>query len=88
MINFDVVLENLGGFGAGQISIFFLLSYGNLIGGFNSLATVFIAYNPDSRYCQFLLILSLYLCEYRLVFNKEQNTIAIQHERVDSNKSA
>jgi len=52
MINFDVLLENLGGFGAGQIAICFLLSYGNLIGGFNALASVFIAYIPDSRYCQ------------------------------------
>jgi len=50
MINFDVPLETLGGFGAAQIAIYLLLSYGSLIGGFNSLAPVFLAYQPKSRY--------------------------------------
>ncbi|XP_078493967.1 organic cation transporter protein-like [Ciona intestinalis] len=49
MIQFDVLLNRLGGAGLSQVIIFVLLSYFNVPGGFNALATVFIAYVPDSR---------------------------------------
>jgi len=59
MFNFDVLLKKIGGFGAAQIAVCFMLSYGSMIGGFNQLAPVFIAYQPDSRYCRRLLLFSL-----------------------------
>jgi len=59
MINFDVLLEKIGGFGAAQIAICILLSYGSTIRAFNSVAPVFIAYQPDSWYCRWFLLFSL-----------------------------
>ncbi|XP_076822510.1 organic cation transporter protein-like isoform X1 [Clavelina lepadiformis] len=49
MVQFEVILEALGQIGPVQILICVLWSYFNLIAGFNSLATVFIAYTPDVR---------------------------------------
>lgn len=49
MIDFDILLDKLGHIGKFQWLIFFSLSYWNITGGFNALATVFIAYTPDFR---------------------------------------
>nr|XP_009861187.2 organic cation transporter protein-like [Ciona intestinalis] len=49
MILFDVLLKRLGGAGLSQVVLSFLLGYYNVTSGINGLATVFIAYEPDSR---------------------------------------
>ncbi|CAK8674818.1 unnamed protein product [Clavelina lepadiformis] len=49
MVQFEVILEALGQIGPAQIIICLLWSYYNFLGGFNGLATVFIAYTPDVR---------------------------------------
>ena len=49
MIEFDVILEDLGGAGLSQIVLVLILNYFSAIVGFNALATVFIAYKPDFR---------------------------------------
>ena len=49
MIHFDVIFNDLGEIGVAQLIIVLLLYYHNLSNGINSLATVFIAYEPSSR---------------------------------------
>ena len=49
MIQFEVLLNDLGEFGLAQIILFVLLTSSNISGGINALATVFIAYEPDYR---------------------------------------
>uniref|UniRef100_H2XZQ1 Major facilitator superfamily (MFS) profile domain-containing protein n=1 Tax=Ciona intestinalis TaxID=7719 RepID=H2XZQ1_CIOIN len=49
MIQFDILLEKIGGAGKSQVLLFVLLAYFNISGGFNSIVTVFIAYSPDNR---------------------------------------
>ena len=49
MIQFEVLLNDLGEFGLSQILLFVLLSSSSIVGGLNSLATVFIAYEPNYR---------------------------------------
>jgi len=51
MINFDVLLDDLGAFGLSQILIVLMLSYYQIAGGMNSLASVFIQHSPDSFRC-------------------------------------
>ena len=50
MIQFDVLFDDLGEMGLAQFIMFLMLSYFNVTFGINSLATVFIAYVPSSRY--------------------------------------
>lgn len=50
MIQYDVLLEDLGGFGTSQIILVFILCYFNISAGMNTLATVFIAHTPHYRY--------------------------------------
>lgn len=50
MIDFDVLLNNLGAFGIYQIVIFSSLMYFQIPGGMNSIAPVFISYTPEYRY--------------------------------------
>ena len=49
MIQFEVLLNDLGEFGLAQIILFALLSFSSISGGINALATVFIAYESDFR---------------------------------------
>ena len=48
MINFDVLMEDLGSFGLSQILIVGMLCYYHITLAMNSLAPVFIQHNPDS----------------------------------------
>ena len=57
MINYDVLLEDLGSFGISQILIVLMLCYYNIAGGMNSLATVFIQHSPDTfRFDNYLFV--------------------------------
>lgn len=47
MINFDVVVEEIGKNGKIQIIIFIILCYSKVFEGIHAMATVFIAYIPD-----------------------------------------
>ena len=49
MIEFDVILEDLGGAGLSQFVLVLIMSYCRIVTAFNTLATVFIAYKPDFR---------------------------------------
>ena len=64
MFQFDVLFNDLGQIGFAQILIVLLLSYQNICGGINGLATVFIANEPDYRHV--LTINSTATCIYCL----------------------
>ena len=49
MIQFDVVLRDIGGYGLAQIIMTLLLAYNGLPNGYNAVFTVFGAYRPDYR---------------------------------------
>ena len=49
MIDFDVVLEQIGGFGRYQIILVCMVCYYSIPSGINSLAPVFMNYKPDYR---------------------------------------
>ena len=49
MIQFDVILSDIGGHGLAQIIMTLMLAYVNLPGGFNGVFTVFGAYKPEYR---------------------------------------
>ena len=54
MIQYDILLEDIGTFGLAQIVICLLLSYYDVSIGMNALATVFIQQAPESsRYVIF-----------------------------------
>ena len=50
MLDFDVLMNALGKLGRAQTLMYLMLCYYMLFAGFNSLATVFIAYLPEYRY--------------------------------------
>ena len=49
MIQFDIILEDIGEIGLAQIILFGFIAYFNICGGVNALASVFIAYEPPVR---------------------------------------
>jgi len=49
MIDFDVVLNQIGGFGIIQKLLGFIIGYTAILSGFNTMSVVFINYTPDHR---------------------------------------
>jgi len=49
MINFDVVLTQIGGFNRAQIGLGFIVCYSAIICGLNTISPIFVNYTPDFR---------------------------------------
>lgn len=49
MIDFDVILNQIGGFGLIQKLLGFIIGYTAILSGFNTMSVVFINYTPDHR---------------------------------------
>ena len=49
MYDFDIILNEIGGFGRYQIMLVIMVSYYSIPSGINSLAPVFMNYRPDYR---------------------------------------
>ena len=49
MIQFDVVLKDIGGHGLAQIVFTLLLAYNSVASGYSAVFTVFGAYTPNYR---------------------------------------
>lgn len=49
MIDFDIILEKLGGVGRIQVALFFIICYSAILSGINTIAPLFINEVPDYR---------------------------------------
>ena len=74
MIDFDVILKNIGGLGRYQLLIVLAVGSNSLHAGYNNFAPVFLNLTPDYRY------VSKLLCNVNLtLFAKVDITCQLQH---------